>query len=197
MKKQLITNEFVFKNFFYFSKSLVIIISIIGAFLLMLATFGLLVNGFNFPIDSFVICISAIVGFCFGGIFFILGIIKHKKVTKYGEEYFIIEDILLNIKIIYTPTNDKGWVKQSLNRVKEYILVFSKIGDYSLPSKEYNSHYFPDCSIYDFAKREDRFYIIINSQGDAQGVLDTRLFDISTDDFKLIENKYYPKKDIQ
>ena len=58
----------------------------------------------------------------------------------------------------------------------------------------YNNYYFKDSTIYDFAQREDRFYVLVDSNNVIKEIFDTRLFDISTDDFELIENKYYPKK---
>lgn len=128
---------------------------------------------------------------------FVLAKHSNKKAIRNEKEYHIVEDVLLSKRseLAFRRGLSLAITFNSLAQYeKAYCLKFLRSGEYRLPYKEYNEGYFKDCEIYDFAQREDRFYVLVNSYGKIEKIFDVRLFDISLDDFEQIEYKYYPKK---
>ncbi len=198
MQKQLITKEFVTNRVHYKSGCSILLMGLGFGLVFTYVIFKLLIDGFELPINLLTLGISLLSGIAI----FILNIVlsKHsnKKSLQNEKEYYIVEDVLLSKRseLAFRRGLRLAITINSFARYeKAYILKFLRSGDYRLPSKEYNEGYFQDCEIYDFAQREDRFYLLVNSYGEIEKIFDVRLFDISPDDFEQIEYKYFPKKD--
>ena len=204
MKKQLITQQFIndiknykessFKRFF---------IALLGGLIIAFAVEMFLVNIFNFTLNSTTKTISIFASSTFVVPF--MCFFKEKD-TPYSEmNYYIAKDVLLEkfLGDIKKPFAQRAFIAAKrvtmethgpFGSYRGYVLRFLHSGDYILPSKDYNKNYFNDCTIYDFAQREDRFYVLVDENNTIKEIFDTRLFDISTNDFELIDNKYYPIK---
>lgn len=198
MQKQLITQQYITNDVHYKSGCTVLLTGIAFSLVFTYLIFKLLIQGFELPINLITLGISLFSGVAI----FILNIVlsKHsnKKALRNEKEYYIVEDVLLSK---YSDVASKNGLRLAtsipagMRYEKSYFLKFLRCGEFRLPYKEYNEGYFHDCEIYDFAQREDRFYVLVNSYGKIEKIFDVRLFDISPDDFELIENKYYPKKE--
>lgn len=203
MKKKLITQQFIndiknykeysFKRFF---------IALLGGLIIAFAVEIFLVNIFHFKHNNTARIISV-----FASLVFVVPFMYFfkEKDTPYSDmDYYIAEDVLLSkfLGDIKRPFSQRAFIAAKrvtmeshgpFGSYQGYVLRFLHSGDYILPSKDYNKNYFNDCTIYDFAQREDRFYVLVDSNNVIKEIFDTRLFDISNDDFELIENKYHPK----
>lgn len=193
LDKRLITKQMLTMYDKNNDKLAVLIIIPIFAFVM---AFCALSKGFEVEMNIKTFGISSLVGI----VFYIITLIIQKISSKKSKcNYYFVEDILLSkskkakITADYSAFSDNR--TPGLKNI--YILNFLHSGVFQLPNKAYNKYYFNDCEIFDFAQREDRFYVLVDSNNLIKEIFDTRLFDISTDDFELIENKYYPKKDKQ
>ncbi|MBE6810764.1 MAG: hypothetical protein E7521_06880 [Ruminococcaceae bacterium] len=190
MEKYLITKQMLAK--YDKNNDRLAISTLIFAFAFVI-TFCAFSKGFKVEMNIKTFGISLLVGAALWAFtWIILKILK--KEPRYN--YHLVEDVLLSkstkvkIKSDYPFFSDNR--TPGLKNV--YVLNFLHSGVFQLPNKEYNNYYFKDSTIYDFAQREDRFYVLVDSNNIIKEIFDIRLFDISTDDFELIENKYYPKK---
>ena len=204
MKKTLITQQFIneIKNYKEYSFKRYFI-PLLGGLIIAVSVNMMLINIFHFTHNNAVIIISVFAGLVFMVPF--MCFFKEKD-TPYSEmNYHIAEDVLLSkfLGDIKKPFSQRAFIAAKratmetlgpLGSYQGYVLRFLHSGDFVLPYKDYNNNYFKDSTIYDFAQREDRFYVLVDSNNVIKEIFDTRLFDISTDDFELIENKYYPKK---
>ena len=207
--KQLLTKEFIekinYNNEYFFDVS---IKSLTLGLLITVLVLELLVYKFGIDKTLYNVGLSIIVAIILSVFLYFLCFRKSIKAPYKNMNYYIVDDILLS-KFFGTakkPTAHivgrwlvRRWLLNTFYRpdggvYRGYCLRFLNSGDFILPSKKYNKHYFKNCILYDFAKREDRFYVLVDSNGIINDVFDKRLFDISPEDFELIENKYYSKK---
>ena len=197
MEKQLITQKIIKDKVHYKSGCSIFLTGVAFGAVFAYVIFSLLITGFNLPINLITLGISLFSGIAIFVLNIVLAIHYNKKTLRNEKEYYIVEDVLLSKRseLAFRRGFRLAVTLHSFAKYeKAYILKFLRSGDYRLPSKDYNEGYFKDCEIYDFAQREDRFYLLVNSYGEIEKIYDVRLFDISLDDFELIENKYYPKK---
>ncbi len=191
MEKYLITKQILTKYDKNNDRLAILILITTFAFVI---TFCGLSKGFEVEMNIKTFGISLLVGAVLCVLTWIILKFK-KKEPQYN--YYLVEDVLLSkstkvkIKSEYAVFSDNR--TPGLKNV--YVLNFLRCGVFQLPNKEYNKNYFKDCTLYDFAQRQDRFFVLVDSNNIIREIFDTRLFDISLDDFELIENKYYPKKD--
>lgn len=198
MQKQLITKQFVINEVHYKSGCSILLMGLGFSAAFSYVIFCLLIKGFDLPINLITLGISLFAGVAIFILYIILSKHSNKKAINNEKEYYIVEDVLLSKRseLAFKRGMRLAITFSSLARYeKAYYLKFLRSGEYRLPSKDYNQYYFKDCEIYDFAQREDRFYVLVNSYGEIKNIFDVRLFDISLDDFEQIEYKYYPKKD--
>ncbi len=197
MEKQLITQQFVTNRVHHKSGCSIILIGLSSGVIFSYIIFKLFIGVFELPINLITLGISLFSGVAIFILNFVLSKHSNKKALRNEKEYYIIEDVLLSKRseLAFRRGLRLAITLNTFARYeKAYVLKFLHSGDYRLPYKEYNEGYFHNCEIYDFAQREDRFYVLVNSYGGIEKIFDIRLFDISLDDFELIENKYYPKK---
>ena len=197
MEKQLITQKIIKDKVHYKSGCSIFLTGAAFWAVFAYVIFSLLITGFNLPINLITLGISLFSGIAIFVLNIVLAIHYNKKTLRNEKEYYIVEDVLLSKRseLAFRRGLRLDITINSLARYeKAYILKFLRSGDYRLPSKDYNEGYFKDCEIYDFAQREDRFYLLVNSYGEIERIYDVRLFEISLDDFEQIEYKYYPKK---
>lgn len=206
-KKQLLTKEFI-KNIEHSEYSINGIISSLtyGLFICVFLV-ALFVNKLDLKRDEFIFGISIFISIILAIFLYFFFFRKSIKTPYAKTDYYIVEDVLLSkfvgtIKKPAVVTVGRWCARKFLTldahhgnaSYRGYILRFLNSGDYILPSKKYDKNYFKDCPIYDYAQREDRFYVLVDSYGVITDIFDKRLFDISLQDFELIKNKYYPKK---
>lgn len=197
MKKQLITQQFIKDKVHHKSGCSILLMGIAFGAVFTYVIFSLLIIGLDLPINLLTLGISLFSGIAIFVLNIVLAIHSNKKTLRNEKEYYIVEDVLLSKRseLAFRKGLRLAITLNTFARYeKAYILKFLRSGDYRLPSKDYNEGYFKDCEIYDFAQREDRFYLLVNSYGEIEKIYDVRLFDISLDDFEQIEYKYYPKK---
>ena len=198
MKKQLITREFVTKNVHYKSGCSILLTAFVSSAVYSYILFSLLIKGFELPINFTTLGVPFFSGVAIFILFIFFSKRSNRKALKNEKEYYIVEDVLLSKRseLAFRRGLRLAVTLHSFAKYeKAYILKFLRSGEYRLPSKDYNEYYFKDCEIYDFAQREDRFYVLVNSYGEIKNIFDVRLFDVSPKDFEQIEYKYYPKKD--
>lgn len=191
MDKRLITKQML--NVYDKNNDKLAILIIIPIFAFVIA-FCALSKGFKVEMNIKTFGISSLVSI----VFYVITLITQKfsnKKSKYN--YYIVEDVLLSKRTKAKITAERSVFSDNMTPGLKniYVLNFLHSGVFYLPNKAYNKYYFNDCAIFDFAQREDRFYVLVDSNNIIKEIFDIRLFDISTDDFDLIENKYYPKKE--